>query len=93
VVSAILLVLMLFMLGFAALTLFSIPGQRVASREISFSELLHDADEGKVRDIAIQGRDIQGTYLDGHRFQTFAPDDLSWIDRLRDKGVVITRQP
>ncbi len=92
-IGVILLVLTFSIVGYAALTLFHNPGQRAISLEISFSQLLQEVNEGKVRNVVIQGHEIEGAYLDGRRFKAFAPNDAAWIDRLRDKGVRITRQP
>jgi ATP-dependent Zn protease len=40
--------------------------------------------------VLIQGSEIQGTYTDGRGFQTYAPGDQSWYQRLYGKGVSIT---
>ena len=49
----------------ALFTLFNNPGQRPQSQEISFSQLLNEVDQGRVRDVLIQGPDIHGTFADG----------------------------
>jgi cell division protease FtsH len=74
----------------ALFTLFQNPGQRAQSQEISFSQLLTEVDQGRVRDVLIQGPDIHGTFTDGRGFQTYAPNDPSLIQRLYGKGVSIT---
>jgi cell division protease FtsH len=74
----------------ALFTLFQNPGQRTQSQEISFSQLLTEVDQGRVRDVLIQGPDIHGTFTDGRGFQTYAPNDPSLIQRLYGKGVSIT---
>jgi cell division protease FtsH len=92
-VGAILFALTFSIIAFATLTLFRNPGQHAISQEISFAQLLQEVDEGKVRNVAIQGQEVQGTYFDGRRFKTFAPSDAALVDQLRDKHVLITRQP
>src|SRR3974377_279650 len=77
----------------ALFTLFQNPGQRTTSQDISFSQLLSDVDQGRVRDVLIQCPEIHGTYTDGHSFQTYAPSDPSLIQRLYNKGVQITARP
>src|SRR5260370_5659857 len=77
----------------ALFTLFQSPGQRPASQDISFSELLTDVDTGRVRDVLIQGPEIHGTFTDGRTFQTYAPSDPSLVQRLYGKGVAITARP
>ena len=77
----------------ALFTLFQNPGQRTTSQDISFSQLLNEVDQGRVRDVLIQGPEIHGTFTDGRSFQTYAPNDPSLIQRLYGKGVSITARP
>jgi len=63
------------------------------SQNISFSQLLNDVDQGKVRDVVIQGPEIHGTYTDGRGFNTYAPNDPTLVQRLYRKGVTITARP
>src|SRR5467141_2531702 len=77
----------------ALFTLFPNPGQRTTSQDISFSQLLNEVDQGRVRDVLIQGPEIHGTFTDGRSFQTYAPSDPSLIQRLYGKGVSITARP
>src|SRR6516165_8178540 len=66
----------------ALFTLFQNPGQRPQSSDISFSQLLTEVDQGRVRDVLIQGPEIRGTFTDGRSFQTYAPSDPSLVQRL-----------
>src|ERR687897_326477 len=77
----------------ALFTLFQNPGQRAASQDITFSQLLSEVDQNRVRDVVIQGPDIHGTFTDGRSFQTYAPSDPSLVQRLYGKGVAITARP
>jgi cell division protease FtsH len=77
----------------ALFTVFNQPGQRAVSQEVSFSQLLTDVDDGKVKDVIIRGPEIHGTYTDGHQFNTYAPSDPSLVKRLYEKHVSITAQP
>jgi cell division protease FtsH len=77
----------------ALFSLFQTPGQRTSSHDISFSQLLAEVDQGKVRDVVIQGNDISGTMTDGKPFQTYAPNDPTLVQRLYGKGVSITARP
>jgi cell division protease FtsH len=77
----------------ALFSLFQNPGQRTVSNDITFSQLLADVDQGRVRDVVIQGHDITGTYNDGKPFQTYAPPEPSLVQRLYGKGVSITAKP
>jgi cell division protease FtsH len=77
----------------ALFTLFQNPGQRAAANDISFSQLLTDVDQGRVRDVVIQGPEISGTYTDGRAFQTYSPNDPSLVERLYNRGVQVTARP
>jgi cell division protease FtsH len=93
-VGAILLMLIFSIIGFfPALKLLQNPAQHTIAQEISFTQLLQEADAGKVRNVVIQGHEVQGAYVDGRRFKTFVPDDGAWVDGLHDRGVLIMRQP
>jgi len=74
----------------ALFSLFQNPGQRTASNDITFSQLLAEVDQGRVRDVVIQGHDISGSFNDGKPFQTYAPNDPTLVQRLYGKGVSIT---
>jgi cell division protease FtsH len=75
----------------ALFTLFQNPGQR--SQDISLSQFLNDVDQGKIREVVIQGQEIHGTYVDGHRFDTYAPNDPTLVQRLYGKSITITARP
>src|SRR5438128_2443043 len=77
----------------ALFTLFQNPGTRTSDSKISFSQLLTDVDNGKVKDVTIQAQDIHGTYTNGSQFNTYAPNDPSLVQRLYGKGVQITASP
>src|SRR5216110_2462338 len=77
----------------ALFTLFQNPGTRTSAADISFSQLLTDVDQGRVRDVTIQGPEIHGTYTDGRGFNTYAPNDPSLVQRLYGKGVQIIARP
>jgi len=81
------------MLLLALFTMFQSPSQRSGTNEISFSQLLTEVDNSRVRDIVIEGPNITGTYTDGRSFQTYAPSDPGLVERLYNKGVGITARP
>jgi cell division protease FtsH len=81
------------LLVLALFSLFQNPGQRSITNDISFSQLLTEVDQGRVRDVVISGHDVTGTFIDGKPFQTYAPNDPSLIQRLYGKGVSITAKP
>ncbi|CEG09387.1 ATP-dependent zinc metalloprotease FtsH [Afipia felis] len=77
----------------ALFTLFQNPAQRTSSQDISFSQLLNEVDQNRVRDVVIQGPEIRGTLTNGSTFQTYAPSDPTLIKRLYDAKVSITAKP
>jgi cell division protease FtsH len=77
----------------ALFTLFQNPGQRAASQDITFSQLLTEVDQNHVRDVVIQGPEIHGTFTNGSSFQTYAPSDPTLVKRLYDGKVSITAKP
>ncbi len=64
-------------------------GEHATPDVIPFSQLLREADQGRVRDVLIQGPEIHGTLTDGRDFQSYAPDDPTLVQRLYGKGVSI----
>jgi cell division protease FtsH len=77
----------------ALFTLFQNPGHNTNSQEISFSQLLNDVDNGRVRSVVIQGPEIHGEFTSGGSFDTYSPSDPSLVQRLYNKGVTITARP
>src|SRR5471030_1163341 len=77
----------------ALFTLFQNPGTRTTAQDISFSQLLSEVDQGRVRDVLIQGPEIHGTFANGTAFQTYAPNDPGLVQKLYAKGVSITARP
>ena len=74
----------------ALFTLFQNPAQRPAAQEIAYSQLIKEVDDGRVREVVIQGPEIHGAFIDGRRFQTYAPNDPTLLQRLYGKGVTVT---
>jgi cell division protease FtsH len=83
----------IFLLVLALVTLFQSPGQKAPSTEITFSQLLTDADAGNIRDVTIAGPEITGHMKDGRSFQTYAPSDPGLVQTLYKKDVTITAKP
>ncbi|MBE0500166.1 MAG: ATP-dependent zinc metalloprotease FtsH [Desulfuromonadales bacterium] len=62
-------------------------------KPISYTTFITAVEEGRVRDITVQGATIEGSYNDDTVFTTYAPDDPSLIETLRTKGVQIEVKP
>ncbi|HMN72348.1 MAG TPA: ATP-dependent metallopeptidase FtsH/Yme1/Tma family protein, partial [Rhodoblastus sp.] len=83
----------IFFLVVALVMLFQNPAQRQQTSAISFSELLTQVDQGRVRDVTIAGNDISGHYTDGRDFSTYTPNDPTLVQTLYKKNVAITARP
>jgi len=77
----------------ALVMLFQQPGQRTPIRDISFSELLTQIDQGRVHDVTIAGNEIMGRFNDNRPFSTYAPNDANLIPRLQAHNVSISAKP
>ena len=76
----------------ALVMLFQQPGQRTPIRDISFSELLTQIDQGRVHDVTIAGNEITGHFSDNRPFQTYSPNDPSLVQRLQSQERADQRQ-
>ncbi|MGF9757130.1 ATP-dependent zinc metalloprotease FtsH [Microvirga sp. 0TCS3.31] len=83
----------IFLLVLALVTLFQSPGQRGGGSDIAYSQLLSEADAGRITSVVISGPEISGTYTDGRTFTTYAPSDPMLVTKLQQKGVSITARP
>src|ERR671926_584523 len=83
----------IFLLVLALVTLFQNPGHRSGGSDIAYSQLLNEADNGRISNVVISGQEISGTFTDGRTFTTYAPFDPSLVTKLQQKGVQITARP
>jgi cell division protease FtsH len=63
--------------------------RQVDQTSVSYSDFMTALDEGSVREVTLQGNNIQGTFKDNKTFKTFAPNDPNLVSELRSKGVAI----
>ena len=77
----------------ALVLLFHEPSQRTSIRDITFTELLTQIDQGRVHDVTISGNEITGHFADNRSFQTYAPNDPGLVQRLQSKNVQISARP
>ncbi len=83
----------IFLLVVALVMLFQNPGQRAQTTDISFSQLLTEVDQGRVREVTIAGHEVTGHFTDNRAFSTYAPNDPSLVQTLYKKNVAITARP
>src|ERR671926_191787 len=83
----------IFLLVLALVTLFQNPGHRSGGSDIAYSQLLNEADSGRISNVVISGPEISGTFTDGRTFTSYAPNDPMLVTKLQQKGVQITARP
>ena len=74
-------------------TLFENPRPIGVGQEISFSQMLKEVDQGQVREVTVQGQQINGTFTNGRRFYAYALVNVALLQQLHDKGVLVTVRP
>jgi len=62
-------------------------------KPITYTAFLEAVDEGKVREVTVQGSNVEGKYNDDVLFKTYAPNDPNLISELRERGVIIQARP
>jgi cell division protease FtsH len=77
----------------ALFTLFQSPQTRQGASDMPFSQFLTEVDAGRVRDVTIQGPEVNGHFTDGRTFQTYAPPFPGLTQKLFDKGVQVQARP
>ncbi|NQV57467.1 MAG: ATP-dependent metallopeptidase FtsH/Yme1/Tma family protein, partial [Rhodospirillales bacterium] len=80
-------------LVFTLFNLFQGTTSKGPHQALAFSDFLAEVNNGTVRNVLIQGKNITGHFDDGRAFRTYSPDDPSLISNLSKKGVHITAQP
>ena len=83
----------IFLLVVALVMLFQNPSQREASQQITFSQLLTEVDQSRVREVTIAGNEITGHFNDNRAFSTYAPNDPTLVQKLYSKSVSIAARP
>ena len=69
--------------------------QKTTSREVAYSQLVNDVDQGRVREATISGQEITGHLNDNSAFVTYAPVDpqSTLVQSMLKKGVALNAKP
>ena len=69
--------------------------RRTGSEQIDYSRFIADVKQGRVQEVVIEGRNIQGVLQTGERFSTYTPetDNKALVGDLLENGVVIDARP
>ncbi len=63
---------------------------KTKTTKYAYSDFIHILDSGKVKEVKIQGQNIEGKLTDNATFETFIPDDPKLVDRLLTKNVKVS---
>jgi len=61
--------------------------------DIVFSDFVAAVEQGDIKRVTMTGQSIQGEYLNGEKFRTYAPEDPTLVQSLRERGVRIEARP
>lgn len=70
-----------------------ISGTQAVKKNVNYSEFMAQVAANKVKAVTIKQNKIDGTFVDGGQFESYAPDDIDLIKNLREHKVEITAQP
>ena len=73
--------------------LFQPGASHPAAAQVAYSDFIGEVNGGRVRDVTIMGRTVNGQLTDGRSFQTYTPEDPTLVSRLTDKGVRVIAKP
>jgi len=82
--------------GFLLFSLFDTFQSSASSKNntvMAFSEFTQQVQEGKVREVVLQGNKVAGILTDGQKFALYAPDDAGLVDKLLEKNVRVSAVP
>ncbi len=66
--------------------------QRQTTHAIAYSQFLHEARQGRIQKVNIEGRTIHGVTTSGEKFTSYSPDDPHLVDDLLKYNVEIDAQ-
>lgn len=69
------------------------PQQHAGATPVTYSDLIADADAGKISDVTLQGEEIYGHYTDGRTFLSYRPPETDVVSRLEKTPVRINAKP
>ena len=84
----------IFLLVLALVTLFQSPSQRTSTNEIQYSQLVNEAQAGRIASLVAAGPEWTGSFSDGRSFVTYPPyADPQFLRSLAEKGVQVSGKP
>ncbi len=81
------------LIAVAMVSLFSMFSETPTQQDsVAYSNFLSQVENGDVREVDIQGRNVIVHTMDGRSYQTYAPGDANMVQRLLEKNVVVKAQ-
>ncbi len=81
------------LLLFALFNLFQGPTNPGGQQQLAYSDFLAQVETGQISNVTIQGQEIKGNYSDGRIFTSYAPEDPTLVETLRNNGVTVKAMP
>ncbi len=87
-------ILLWVIISLAMVILFNVFSQPYSQQHpLAYSDFLAQVDRGEVKEVRIQGQNIQGKTQDDKPFQTYAPEDANLVQHLIDRKVQVKAEP
>ena len=83
----------IFLLLSAIISTFSEKARMANVEQLAFSDFMNEAENKRVAEVNISGHDISGITTDGRKFYTYAPNDPTMFETLRQNGVRVNAKP
>ena len=61
--------------------------------QLAFSDFMNEAENKRIAEVNISGHDVNGITMDGKKFYTYAPNDPTMFETLRQNGVRVNAKP
>lgn len=84
---------LIFLVAIPLLGSFSNSQRRASMENMAFSDFMNSAENKQISEVTISGADVYGKMTDGRGFYTYAPNDPSMIETLRQNDVRVVAKP
>ena len=85
--------LIIFLVLSAIVSTFGEKARMAKVEQMAFSDFINEAENKHISEVNIPGHDITGKTSDGKDFYTYAPNDPTMFETLRQNGVRVNAKP
>ena len=85
--------LIIFLVLSAIVSTFGEKARMAKVEQMAFSDFINEAENKRISEVNISGHDITGKTSDGKDFYTYAPNDPTMFETLRQNGVRVNAKP